>query len=188
MRIGILAMQGAFAEHQRMLRKCGADSVLIRKPAEFEGVDGLIIPGGESTTIGKLMVQYGLDRAIIDRVNNGMPVFGTCAGMIVLARKIKASDQFSLRLMDIEVARNAFGRQIDSFETQLSIPVMGDRKVPAVFIRAPYIEFTGAGVTILARHEGRIVMARQKNMLVAAFHPELTDDLRVHQYFLQMKK
>lgn len=187
MAIGILAMQGDFAEHQQILKRCGTDSLLIRKPSELDQVDGLIIPGGESTTIGKLMVQYGLDQAIIDKANEGMPVWGTCAGMIVLAKKIKESDQFSLRLMDIEVQRNAFGRQVDSFETELAIPVLGDRKFPAVFIRAPYIESVGPGVDILARYNDLIVMAKQKNILVTAFHPELTDDLRVHQYFLQMK-
>jgi 5'-phosphate synthase pdxT subunit len=168
-----------------MLQQCGAASILIRKPAELEKVHGLIIPGGESTTIGKLMVETGLDRAVMARAEKGMPIFGTCAGMIVLADKIEGSDQFRLRLMDIEVKRNAFGRQVDSFETPLSIPVLGEPAVPAVFIRAPYIDATGPGVEVLARHEGKIVMAQQGHLLAAAFHPELTDDLRVHQYFLQ---
>jgi 5'-phosphate synthase pdxT subunit len=185
MRIGILALQGDFAEHRVMLEQCGASVILIRKPAELEPVEGLIIPGGESTTIGKLMVETGLDRAIVARAEKGIPIFGTCAGMIVLADKIGGSDQFRLRLMDIEVKRNAFGRQVDSFETPLSIPVLGEPAVPAVFIRAPYIDATGPGVEVLARHEGKIVMAQQGHLLAAAFHPELTDDLRVHQYFLQ---
>ncbi len=185
MMIGILALQGDFAEHRTMLQQCGALSTLVRKPAELEAVDGLIIPGGESTTIGKLMVQSGLDRAIIERAQKGMPVFGTCAGMIVLAAEIEGSEQFRLGLMDIEVKRNAFGRQVDSFETPLSIPVLGKSDVPAVFIRAPYIASVGPEVNVLARHENKIVMAQQKHLLAAAFHPELTDDLRVHQYFLQ---
>jgi 5'-phosphate synthase pdxT subunit len=174
MRIGILALQGDFAEHRVMLEQCGASVILIRKPAELEPVEGLIIPGGESTTIGKLMVETGLDRAIVARAEKGIPIFGTCAGMIVLADKIGGSDQFRLRLM------------VDSFEIPLSIPVLGEPDVPAVFIRAPYIDAAGPGVKVLARHEDKIVMAQQNHMLVAAFHPELTDDLRVHQYFLKM--
>lgn len=185
MRIGILALQGDFAEHRAMLKRCGAAFALIRKPAELNDVDGLIIPGGESTTIGKLMVQNSLDRAIIDKVENGMPVFGTCAGMIVLAAKIDQSEQFSLGLMAIEVKRNAFGRQVDSFETLLSVPALGPPDVPAVFIRAPYIASVGPDVRVLAYYDGKIVMAQQGSLMAAAFHPELTDDLRIHRYFLQ---
>jgi len=186
MMIGILALQGDFSEHRAMLQQCGVASILIRKPVELDQVDGLIIPGGESTTIGKLMVGTGLDRVIMARAGKGMPIFGTCAGMIVLAGKIEGSNQFCLGLMDIEVKRNAFGRQVDSFETPLSISVLGEPDVPAVFIRAPYIDAAGPQVNILACHEDKIVMARQGHLLAAAFHPELTDDLRVHQYFLQL--
>ncbi|ATW26413.1 pyridoxal 5'-phosphate synthase glutaminase subunit PdxT [Candidatus Formimonas warabiya] len=186
MQIGVLALQGAFAEHRRILSQCGVEAVLIRKPGEMKKIDGLIIPGGESTTIGKLMRDYHLDTAILEKTREGMPVFGTCAGLIMLAKDISGRDQFSLGLMDIKVKRNGFGRQVDSFEADLHIDALGKAPFHGVFIRAPYVESVKPNVGILAHHEGKIVMVRQGNFLGAAFHPELTDDLRVHLYFKQM--
>ena len=175
LRIGVLALQGNFREHGQMLRRLGAEPVEVRKPEQLEGLDGLVIPGGESTTFMRLMRLYGLDGAIkaFER-----PVFGTCAGMIVL-------DRDHLGLVDIEVRRNAFGRQVASFETDLD--VVGEEKpVRAVFIRAPWIEAVGSNVEVLAEVEGRPVLAREGRFLVAAFHPELTDDTRLHEQFLNL--
>lgn len=186
MRMGVLALQGAFKEHQRILARCGVDTVLIRKPGEMDSIDGLIIPGGESTTIGKLMREYNLHGAILEKAHQGIPIFGTCAGMIMLAKDIVESDQFSLGLMDIRVQRNGFGRQVDSFEADLTIDALGKAPFPGVFIRAPYVESVKPNVGILAEHDGKVVMVRQGNFLGASFHPELTDDLRVHLYFKQM--
>ncbi|MGI6066309.1 MAG: pyridoxal 5'-phosphate synthase glutaminase subunit PdxT [Bacillota bacterium] len=184
--IGVLALQGAFLEHQRMLKKCNVGSIQIRKPDEIENIDGLIIPGGESTTITKLLVEYGLDKAILEKTAQGMPVFGTCAGLIVMAKNVANNNQFSLGLMDINVQRNGFGRQVDSFETDLPVDVLGSTPFPAVFIRAPFVESVKPNVRILAEYDKKIVMVRQGNLLAAAFHPELTDDLRIHLYFCQM--
>ena len=177
LRIGVLAVQGNFREHAQVLRRLGADPVEVRKPAELEGLDGLVIPGGESTTFMRLMSLYGLDEAIrrFDR-----PVFGTCAGMIVLDRE-------HLGLVDVTVRRNAFGRQIASFETDLEVSGL-DEPVRAVFIRAPWVEDVGANVEVLAEVDGRPVLAREGRFLVAAFHPELTDDTRLHARFLEMVK
>jgi 5'-phosphate synthase pdxT subunit len=174
LRIGVLAVQGNFREHVQMLRRLGADVVEVRKAEQLDGLDGLVIPGGESTTFTRLMQLYGLDDGIrrFDR-----PVFGTCAGMIVL-------DRNHLGLVDLSVRRNAFGRQVASFETDL--PVAGlDEPVHAVFIRAPWIEEVGPGVEVLAEIDGRPVLAREGRFLVAAFHPELTDDTRLHEMFLE---
>jgi 5'-phosphate synthase pdxT subunit len=173
-RIGVLAVQGNFREHAQMLRGLGADAVEVRKAEELEGLDGLVIPGGESTTFMRLMGLYGLDEAIrrFDR-----PVFGTCAGMIVLDRE-------HLGLVDVSVRRNAFGRQVASFEADLSLHGDG-RPMRAVFIRAPWIEDVGPCVEVLAEIDGRPVLAREGRFLVAAFHPELTDDTRLHEMFLE---
>ena len=174
LRIGVLAVQGNFREHAQMLRRLGADVVEVRKAVELDGLDGLVIPGGESTTFTRLMYLYGLDEGIrgFDR-----PVFGTCAGMIVLDRE-------HLGLVDVSVRRNAFGRQVASFESDL--PVVGlEEPVRAVFIRAPWIEDVGPAVEILAEVDGRPVLAREGRFLVAAFHPELTDDTRLHELFLE---
>ena len=184
--IGVLAMQGAFREHGRMLEQLGCEITQVRKPADLEGLAGLVIPGGESTTIGKLMDKYDLFTAISQKIAARMPVFGTCAGLILLAKEITGSEQPSLGVMDIKVQRNGYGRQVDSFEADLAAPILGEEPFRTVFIRAPFIEGVGAGVEVLAEWAGRPVMARQENMLVCAFHPELTDDLRVHNYFLQM--
>lgn len=186
MKIGVLALQGAFREHIEALRQLGADAVEVRLPEQLEGLDGLIIPGGESTAIGKLAAKYGLQEAIRCYVEGGKPVYGTCAGMIFLSKDI-GRDQPLLGLMDVQVERNAFGRQLDSFETDLPIPALGEKPFPAIFIRAPKIESVGEGVEVLASlPDGAPIAARQGNMLVTAFHPELTDDLRLHQYFLSM--
>ena len=188
MKIGVLALQGAFREHRLMIESCGQEAVEVRKLSELNEVQGLIIPGGESTTIGKLMKEFGLAEEILKRAEAGMPIFGTCAGLILLAKTVIGSDQFRLGLMDIEVKRNAFGRQVDSFETDLPIPVLGYKPFQAVFIRAPLIEKVAPNVGILAQHQEKIVFARQGNFLGCSFHPELTGDNRVHSYFLQMVK
>ena len=193
MTIGVLALQGDFAEHHRVLEGLGVEAREVRLPADLEGVAGLIIPGGESTTIGKLLVRTGLDRAVRDRVDQGMPVWGTCAGMILLSRDIGGSGSHSgepqplLGLMDLRVRRNAFGSQLDSFETVLDAPTVADHPVPAVFIRAPVIEASGPEVeTIATLPDGRPVAARQGRLLATAFHPELTDDPAFHRYFVAM--
>lgn len=186
MEIGVLALQGAFREHRKMLKDCGVSSREVRKPEQLEGVDGIIIPGGESTTIGKLMEQYGLMELIRDMANKGVPVFGTCAGLVLLAKEIENSTQPRLGLMDIVVVRNGFGRQVESFETDLEINILGFSPFRGVFIRAPYIKKISPNIGILASYDDKIVFARQGNLLACSFHPELTDDLRVHRYFLQM--
>lgn len=187
MKIGVLASQGAFAEHIAAINQLDTEAVPVRLPRELKDVDGLIIPGGESTTISRLMTSYDMVDKIRDMVKNGMPLFGTCAGMILMAKDITGNGAKSLGLMDIKVRRNAFGRQVDSFETDLSIPVLGQEPFPAVFIRAPFIEQCNDGVDILAKlDDGTTVAARQGKLLVTAFHPELTDDLRFHRYYLDI--
>jgi 5'-phosphate synthase pdxT subunit len=187
MKIGVLASQGAFIEHIKHLSRLKVEALPVRLAPQLDGLDGLVIPGGESTTITKLMASSNLTEAIKKLARKGFPIFGTCAGMIVLSTKNSDQDVEPLGLMDIIVKRNAFGRQVDSFETELSIPVLGEKPFPAVFIRAPLIEKANSNVEILSRlSDGTIVAARQGNLLVAAFHPELTDDLRFHRYFLDM--
>ena len=187
MKIGVLASQGAFIEHIITLNKLNIETVPVRLPVELKGVDGLIIPGGESTSISRLMVSYKLADEITSLVKDGMPVFGTCAGMILMASEISGNTTWSLGLMDITVKRNAFGRQVDSFETDLKIPVLGKKPFPAVFIRAPIVKCYADNVEVLARLDDNIVVAvRQNKLLGVAFHPELTNDLRFHQYFLSM--
>jgi len=187
MKIGVLASQGAFAEHILTLKKLDTEAVPVRLPGELKGVDGLIIPGGESTTISRLMSAYSLMSEIVSIAKGGMPVFGTCAGMILMAKQISGNGTPLLGLMDIRVKRNAFGRQVDSFETELAIPVLGKKPFPAVFIRAPIIEHCDDGVEVLARlDDDTIVAVRQGKLLATAFHPELTSDLRFHKYFLDI--
>lgn len=187
MKIGVLAAQGAFAEHIKVLNQLDTEARPVRLPRELKGVDGLIIPGGESTTISRLIAAYELEDEIKALAREGKPVFGTCAGMILLSGDISGNTTRVLGLMDIRVKRNAFGRQRDSFETELAIPALGDKPYLAVFIRAPLIERCGDGVEVLAKlGEGAIVAARQGKILVTAFHPELTGDLRFHRYFLDM--
>lgn len=186
--IGVLALQGAVREHLQMLERTGARGVALRYPAELHLCSGLIIPGGESTTIGKLMVACGFLEEVRELVRGGMPVYGTCAGLIMLAGRLVEGDQPLLGLMDITVRRNAYGRQVDSFEADILLKGIeeGSRPFRAVFIRAPWIEETGPEVEVLGEHGGRAVIARQDGMLVSAFHPELTGDDRVHRYFLRM--
>jgi 5'-phosphate synthase pdxT subunit len=190
MKIGVLALQGSFAEHQAMLRRLGAEVSQVRLPAQLEGLDGLIIPGGESTTIGKLAVTFGLMDPL-RRFADHHPVWGTCAGAILLSRDARRHQPL-LGVMDITIERNAFGRQVDSFEADLHIPVLPEPERPfhAVFIRAPLIETTGKGVEVIARlSEGKrsqIVAAQQGNLLATSFHPELTNDDRFHRYFLSL--
>jgi 5'-phosphate synthase pdxT subunit len=190
MKIGVLALQGSFAEHQAMLRRLGAEVSQVRLPAQLDGLDGLIIPGGESTTIGKLAVTFGLMDPL-RRFADHHPVWGTCAGAILLSRDARRHQPL-LGVMDITIERNAFGRQVDSFEADLHIPVLPEPERPfhAVFIRAPLIETTGKGVEVIARlSEGKrsqIVAAQQGNLLATSFHPELTNDDRFHRYFLSL--
>lgn len=187
MKIGVLAAQGAFAEHITVLHQLGVEAVPVRLPAELQRLDGLILPGGESTTISRMMIAYNLIGEITTLAADGIPLFGTCAGLILMSKHISGNTTKTLGLMDIRVKRNAFGRQVDSFETELSIPVLGKALFPAVFIRAPLIEQTGDNVDVMARLDnGRIVAARQGKLLVTAFHPELTDDSRLHRYFLDI--
>ena len=188
MRIGVLALQGAFVEHEKMLGQLGVEASEIRLPSQLSQIDGLIIPGGESTTMGKLAVTYGLLEPIRQKAAAGWPIWGTCAGMVVLARDIGELSQPLIGLMDITVERNAFGRQVDSFVTNLGIPELGEGgPFPAVFIRAPRIQRVGPNVQVLATLEdGAIVAARQGNLLVTAFHPELTRDPRFHCYFVRL--
>ncbi|MFB3926686.1 MAG: pyridoxal 5'-phosphate synthase glutaminase subunit PdxT [Syntrophales bacterium] len=184
--IGVLALQGAFREHAGMLKKCGIDAVEVRLPDQLDQVDGLIIPGGESTTISKLMLEYGFPGKIKELASSGKPVFGTCAGLIVLANKLQGKMQALLNLIDIDVKRNAYGRQIESREVDLPFEFLGDGPFRTVFIRAPQIESIGPGVKALAWYQKKVIAARQNNILVCAFHPELTGDPRVHRYFIEM--
>lgn len=187
MKIGVLASQGAFAEHIAILKKLGVEASAVRLPEDLEGLDGLIIPGGESTTISKLMAHYKLTDKLRNRAKKGFPIWGTCAGMIMLADKLPGSTVEPLGLMKIDVRRNAFGRQKESFETEITMPALGEKPFPAVFIRAPLIERAHGEVEVLARlDDGTIVAARQGKLLATAFHPELTDDLRFHKYFLDI--
>ncbi|MDE3077804.1 MAG: pyridoxal 5'-phosphate synthase glutaminase subunit PdxT [Chloroflexota bacterium] len=187
MRIGVLALQGAFVEHEAILRRLGAEVVQVRLPAQLAGLDGLIIPGGESTTMGKLMAAYALVQGITQLAGEGKPIWGTCAGMILMAKEIDGSDQPRLGLMDIAVSRNAFGRQVESFEQDLAVEPLGDRPFHAVFIRAPLLTRVSGGAEVLARlADGRMVAAEEGNLLVTAFHPELTDDDRFHAHFLEL--
>jgi 5'-phosphate synthase pdxT subunit len=188
MKVGVLALQGAFREHAVAFRNLGCECLEVRTPEDVAAVDALAIPGGESTTIAKLLIDYHLMDLVRQRIQDGLPVLATCAGAILLARDIVESDQPRLGLMDIRVRRNAYGRQVDSFETFLVIPCLGDEPFRAVFIRAPLIESVGAGVEVLARYKDGVVLARQGNILIGAFHPELTDDLRLHRYFVELVK
>jgi 5'-phosphate synthase pdxT subunit len=186
-RVGVLALQGDVAEHGHALREAGAEVREVRRPEDVEGLDGIVIPGGESTTIGRLMEEYGIGEAVRRRAREGsLAVFGTCAGLILMASDIAGSDQPRLGLMDMRVRRNAFGRQRESFETRLAVPELGEEPLEAVFIRAPYVDRVGPGVEVMAALDGRIVLVRQGRFLAAAFHPELTDDRRLHRYFLRL--
>jgi pyridoxal 5'-phosphate synthase pdxT subunit len=192
LRIGVLALQGDVREHLRVLVSCAATPVLVRRPAELDGLDGIIVPGGESTTIGKLAVSFGLLQPLQEAIAAGLPAYGSCAGMILLADTILGGvpDQPRIGGLDVVVRRNAFGRQVDSFEADVAWAASGDR-VRAVFIRAPWVESAGEDVEVLARVEGgradgTIVAVRQGPLLATSFHPELTGDLRVHAHFVAM--
>ncbi len=186
-RIGILALQGAFAEHKKVIEELGEEAFEIRQKSDLTNnkIDGIIIPGGESTVIGKLLKEQEMFDTLRQMIEDGTPVFGTCAGLILLAKKISNDEHRYLGVMDITVRRNAYGRQLGSFHTSSLFQGIGD--IPMTFIRAPYIEAVSKtkGVEVLAQVDGNIVAARQKNILVTAFHPELTEDLRVHRYFLE---
>lgn len=186
MRVGVLALQGAFREHILSVEALGVSAVPVRLPGQLEGLAGLIMPGGESTAIGKLMRSYGFYEAIREYHDNGMAVWGTCAGAILMAGTIAdaAAGQESLELMDCVVQRNAYGRQVDSFQVDLAIEGI-EGAFPGVFIRAPIITWVGAGVRVIGRHEGSIVAAREGDLLATTFHPELTGDVRLHRYFVE---
>lgn len=187
LRVGVLALQGDVEAHCLTLGgRAGVSAVPVRTADEVASVDGLVFPGGESTTIGKLLDRVGLLSILHDRIAGGFPVYGTCAGMILLATDIVGSDQHRIGVLNVSVARNAFGRQIDSFEAAITMPDLGGEPVHGVFIRAPYVVSAGADVKVLAEYRQRIVAVRQGNILATAFHPELTTDRRVHDYFVDM--
>ncbi|HKC20801.1 MAG TPA: pyridoxal 5'-phosphate synthase glutaminase subunit PdxT [Candidatus Dormibacteraeota bacterium] len=185
--IGVLAMQGAFAEHLQALERAGARTRLVRTKADLDGLDGIVLPGGESTTMTMLMERVGLLEPLRDAIRGGLATMGTCAGMIVLARDITdgMADQHGLALLDIAVRRNGYGRQVDSFESPLHIEGMNGTSFPGVFIRAPLVERTG-DVEVIAEHDGHAVGVRQDRILALCFHPELTNDLRLHKEFVRM--
>ncbi|NLY42587.1 MAG: pyridoxal 5'-phosphate synthase glutaminase subunit PdxT [Clostridiaceae bacterium] len=186
MNIGVLGLQGAVVEHMEKLQQInGVSPIKIKTKQEIESVHALIIPGGESTAIGKLMEDFNLMYIIADRIKKGMPVWGTCAGMILMAKKISNYHRTFLNVMDIKVKRNAYGSQLDSFRTTLRIPEVSDSEIPLVFIRAPYVEEVWNDVKILARVDDKIVACRQAHMLATSFHPELTDDMSFHKYFVE---
>lgn len=186
-RIGVLALQGAFREHLATLAAIGVEGVEVRLPGDLADVHGLILPGGESTTMRRLIRRWGLAGPILDLARSGAPIFGTCAGMIVLSKSIAGGEEPVLPLLDVVVERNAFGRQLDSFEADLVVPVLGERPVHAIFIRAPIIDEAGPEVDVLARlDDGRIVAVRQENVLATAFHPELAGETRFHRLVATM--
>jgi 5'-phosphate synthase pdxT subunit len=185
-KIGVLALQGAVTEHIQMLSDLGAEAVPVRLPSELEGLDAIIIPGGESTTIGKLLSDYGLLEPIRRLAKKGLPIFGTCAGLVLLAKKVPDLKLEPIGMMDIEVKRNAFGRQVDSFEADLKIPSLHNGTFHGVFIRAPIIEKTDSNVEVLCQLNGKPVAVKQGKILACAFHPELTGDTRLHKYFLDI--
>ena len=186
--IGVLALQGDVREHMAALERAGARAIPVKTPERLAEVEGLIIPGGESTTIGMLLERFELMEPVRARIHRGMPVFGTCAGLILMAREIAGSGQPRIGSMDVVVERNAYGRQVDSFETEIASPALGEEAVPAVFIRAPKVAEVGLGVEVLAKSEGDPVLVRQDRQLAATFHPELTTDPRIHAYFVAMTR
>ncbi|MEO8462288.1 MAG: pyridoxal 5'-phosphate synthase glutaminase subunit PdxT [Chloroflexota bacterium] len=187
MRIGVLAVQGAFAEHMAILDAIGVEGVEVRLPSDLARVSGLILPGGESTAQRRLIDRWGLREPIMELARSGAPIFGTCAGMILLSREIVDGDEPVLPLLDVAVRRNAFGRQLDSFEGMVSVPILGDTPVHGVFIRAPVVERVGPGVDVLAKlDEGRIVAVRERNVVATAFHPELAGETRFHRLIATM--
>ena len=184
MRIGVLALQGAVSEHIAMLNKLGVEALAVKNAEEIKNIDGLILPGGESTTMGRLITKFNLAPIIKKRINEGMPVYGTCAGMILLAKRIKNNEQFSLDVLDVTIVRNAFGRQVDSMEIDLDVKGL-DSPFHAIFIRAPVAIELGSGVEALASVDEGIVFVRQGNIFASSFHPELGNDVRIHKMFLE---
>lgn len=186
-RIGILAVQGAFREHADAIREIGAEPVLVRLPADLADLDALILPGGESTTMRRLVDHYGLREPILALARGGAPIFGTCAGMILLAERLDDGEQPVFPLLDATVRRNAYGRQLDSYEADLTMPLLGEQPVHGVFIRAPVVSELGPAVEVLARDaQGRPIAVRQGRVLATAFHPELTTERRLHRLLLEM--
>ncbi|SHJ88213.1 pyridoxal 5'-phosphate synthase glutaminase subunit PdxT [Paramaledivibacter caminithermalis] len=186
--IGVLALQGAFREHMKCLKKIGIHGKLVKSNKDLEGIDGIILPGGESTAMGKLLVDFNMKENLSNKIKNGLPAWGTCAGMILLAKKIDGENKAHLGVMDIDVKRNAYGRQLGSFSTEKIIPEISDEPIELVFIRAPYINSVNNGVDILCEVDGNIVAAKQRNILVTSFHPELTENRAFHRYFVKMIK
>jgi 5'-phosphate synthase pdxT subunit len=187
MKIGVLALQGDFVEHVRTYRAIGVEAVEVRLPEHLDGVSGLTLPGGESTTMRRLIDRWGLRQPILDLAESGAPIFGTCAGMILLATEIVGGEPPVLPLLDVTVRRNAFGRQLDSFEADLQVPMLGDEPVHGVFIRAPVIDRVGSGVEVMASlDDGRIVAVRERNIIATAFHPELAGETRFHRLVATM--
>lgn len=187
MRIGVLAMQGAYKEHIDILKRLNIDAIEIRCKKDIDNIDGMIIPGGESTAMGKLLDVLGIEDKLKDAIKDGMPIWGTCAGMILLANQIDNQEKNYLKVMDICVKRNAYGRQLGSFRAKEAIKDVGD-DIDMVFIRAPYIKSVGDNIDILSVVDDKIVAARDDNILVTSFHPELTEDYRMHKYFINMVK
>lgn len=185
--VGVLSFQGDVSEHLEMIKRAGGNPMPVKRPHELQLVDALIIPGGESTTVGRLLKETGLDAAIEKRVNKGMPVWGTCMGAILLAKNLQDNliDQPTLKLMNISVRRNAYGRQRESFEEEIPIPVLDEKAFPCVFIRAPEIEKTGPGVEILASFQGKPVLVEEGNLMASSFHSEIAGDARIHRYFMK---
>jgi pyridoxal 5'-phosphate synthase pdxT subunit len=187
MKIGVLAVQGDVAEHAAMLRAIGVEPVEVRLPEHLEGIGGLCLPGGESTAIRRLIDRWGLRRPLLDFAASGAPLFGTCAGMIIVAKDIAGDEEPVLPLLDVTVRRNAFGRQLESFETDLTVPILGDQPMHGVFIRAPIVERVGPDVDVLATlDDGRIVAVRERNVIATAFHPELAGEPRFHRLVATM--
>ncbi len=185
-KVGVLALQGDFEKHIQMLDRLGVPAIQVREKSQLDEIDGLIIPGGESTTIGKLLVRYGMMEPLKTFAKDGKPLFGTCAGAILLAKEIEGSTQDRIGVLDIAVKRNAYGRQIESFEADIFIPKIGELPVRGVFIRAPIITHVEDGVELLARFGDNPVLVKQGKILAATFHPELTNDTRIHAFFLSL--
>jgi 5'-phosphate synthase pdxT subunit len=187
-KIGVLALQGDFSKHLNAIAAAGACGVEVRESSDIEKVDGIIIPGGESTTVGKLLDRYRMIEPLKQFAASGKPVYGTCAGGILLAKHIEKYNQVKLDILDITIVRNAYGRQIESFEADIPAPLLGQTPLRGVFIRAPVITRVGEGVQVIARFDGNPVFVRQGSVIVTTFHPELTDDLRVHRFFLSLAR
>lgn len=184
-RVGVIALQGDFEKHIQAIERCGGEAIEVRSPDSLEAVDRVIIPGGESTTVGMLMDRFGLGDVLRKRAEEGMPVWGTCMGMILMAREVEGREQYTLDLLDITIRRNAFGAQVHSFEDEVQITGM-DSPVMGVFIRAPVVTRLGSGVDALGEYANQIVAVRQGNLIGTSFHPELTEDTRMHEWFLRL--